>query len=71
MDKPIKIKGSLVGRLDRQCKELSLSTLQNLANTVMRKGLDFLENFGYDELLKIPAKQKKCTEDISSSGAKA
>jgi hypothetical protein len=54
MNKAIKIQGDLVARIDAQKEKFSLDTRQNLANTVMRKGLDFLEKFGYEELLKIP-----------------
>lgn len=42
-------------RLDTQKEKFSLDTRQNLANTIMRKGLDFLERFGYEKLLKIPS----------------
>jgi hypothetical protein len=51
--KAIKIEDILADRLDYYKDSLSIDTRQNLANTVLRKGLDFLESFGYEELLKI------------------
>jgi hypothetical protein len=55
MDTPIKIKKELVVRVDQQADEFRLGTRQNLANTLIRKGLDFLETNGYEALLKIPS----------------
>jgi hypothetical protein len=53
--KTIKIEDILAERLDKNKNALSIDTRQNLANVVLRQGLNFLEKFGYEELLKIPA----------------
>lgn len=67
MNKAIKIQGDLVERIDAQKEKFSLDTRQNLANTVMRKGLDFLEKFGYEELLKIPSSKSHAERQLDTS----
>ena len=44
----------LIERLDQKQAELSLDTRTNLVEVLLRKGLDFLDSYGYDSLLRIP-----------------
>jgi hypothetical protein len=65
MHKATKIEESLVDRIDEQREKFSLDTRQNLTNTLVRKGLDFLENFGYEKLLKIPSGKNNEMDEAS------
>ena len=55
MTTTIKLKGAIIERLDLKQSELALDTRTNLVEVLLRKGLDYLDNFGYDGLLKIPS----------------
>lgn len=52
----VKLKEKLTERLDLKQNELAFDTRTNLVEVVIRKGLDFLDEFGYDALLKIPSR---------------
>jgi len=67
MDRAIKINETLVGRLDAQLHKYSLGTRQNLANTLIRKGLDVMESQGYEELLKLPNQEKNEARELDST----
>ena len=48
----------LVRRLDVKKTELGIDTRTNLIDTILLKGLDFIDHFGYEKLLKIPSGNK-------------
>lgn len=50
---------SLIKRLDKKRSELGFSSRSNLVEIILKKGLDFLDNNTYDELLKISAVKNK------------
>lgn len=55
MNVAIKINEELVKNIDANVEKYSLRTRQNLANTLIRKALDFMESAGYEALLNLPS----------------
>lgn len=70
MKQAVKIESDLIERLDKACDRFSIPTRQSLANTIVRKGLDYLSAKGYEALLRLPEMELKCIEDTSNSGGK-
>lgn len=70
MDRAIKINETLVKRMDDQCLKYSLGTRQNVANTLIRKGLEIMESKGYEELLKLPGSLSE-TGQLDTAGQKS
>lgn len=48
----------LIQRLDDKKNELCFPTRSDLVTMILKKGLDFLDYYGYDEFIKIPINTK-------------
>jgi len=70
MHKAIKISENLIERIDDQRNKYALGTRQNLTNTLVRKGLDYLEKNGYEALIKLATEANGCIEDMLNSTEK-
>ena len=55
----------LIDRLDKKQAELNLDTRTNLVSVLLRKGLDYLDKYGYDRFIKISSSEGICKEGIS------
>lgn len=48
----------LIKRLDEKQTTLGFHNRSNLVEVILRKGLDYLDNEGYDSFIKIPISEK-------------
>ena len=58
MDTPIKVDSNIIEQLDKHTERLGFSR-QRLANNLLKTAVRYLDNHGYEELLKINREEKK------------